>query len=324
MDINLNLNQLTTTQGFRIIGETAGDYSGVSVSSAGDVNKDGYSDIIIGADSASSLAGKSYVIFGSAPILQVKVNSETTTYGIIPIPNIIYSGFINSDTPASLIAQPVTSTLATTTSSPGNYEVTISGGLSNYYIFNYTNGLTITKTLLTITSNMETTYGTIPYLIKHYTGFVNTEGPNNLLTQPTASTTATTISSPGIYPIIIAGGVSNNYGFDYEEGFLTIIADSSTGSQDSPDSRQSVWDNFVKYGIPILSTIATVAGFSWTLWQCKKNDAFCFKKNVVAISINSALQLSQSNDEECSLTSVDQNGLTSSLLGSAIEHGNDF
>ena len=54
--------------GFVINGEAAGDYSGYSVSSAGDVNGDGLSDLIIGAYGADpndvGAAGKSYVVFG--------------------------------------------------------------------------------------------------------------------------------------------------------------------------------------------------------------------------------------------------------------------
>ncbi len=46
-------------------GETTGNYFGRSVSS-GDINGDGYSDVIIGADGYSSFTGRAYVYYGSA------------------------------------------------------------------------------------------------------------------------------------------------------------------------------------------------------------------------------------------------------------------
>jgi hypothetical protein len=67
---SFDLAALDGSNGFRLDGIAAGDASGYSVSSAGDVNGDGFADVIIGAYAAagggSSYAGESYVVFGRA------------------------------------------------------------------------------------------------------------------------------------------------------------------------------------------------------------------------------------------------------------------
>src|SRR5215217_3831024 len=66
---NISLSKLDGSNGFQISGEQIGDHSGYSVSSAGDVNGDGFDDLIIGAYRANpngSLSGASYVVFGQA------------------------------------------------------------------------------------------------------------------------------------------------------------------------------------------------------------------------------------------------------------------
>lgn len=68
---NIDLAELTPDLGFVIQGDAAGDKTGFSVSSAGDVNGDGFDDLIVGAprgDDSGADAGEAYVIYGSATV----------------------------------------------------------------------------------------------------------------------------------------------------------------------------------------------------------------------------------------------------------------
>ncbi len=100
----LELSDLNGKNGFRIDGEAAGDQSGISVSSAGDINADGRDDLFIGAYLADpaglSNAGRSYVIFGNSEIVGNGVFSLSSLNGV--------NGFkIDGETATALSGYPV-------------------------------------------------------------------------------------------------------------------------------------------------------------------------------------------------------------------------
>ena len=64
---SLDLSTLDGTNGFEITGDVSDPFVGISVSGAGDVNGDGFDDLIIGSTYADNTqgAGASYVVFGT-------------------------------------------------------------------------------------------------------------------------------------------------------------------------------------------------------------------------------------------------------------------
>lgn len=55
-----------------------------------------------------------------------------------------------------------------------------------------------------------------------YTGFLNSDGESMISVKPTASTTATKLSVPGVYPITLSAGISANYSLNAINGTLSI------------------------------------------------------------------------------------------------------
>ncbi|HTR27634.1 MAG TPA: MBG domain-containing protein [Puia sp.] len=78
-------------------------------------------------------------------------------------------------------------------------------------------------TLAITANNASIDYGDpMPTFTVSYTGFVRGDNPSSLNTKPSASTTATSTSDPGTYPITVSGAADPNYTFTYNPGTLTI------------------------------------------------------------------------------------------------------
>jgi len=70
-----DLSTLDGSNGYIINGIDANDRSGTSVAGLGDINNDGYDDIIISAPGANNSSGESYVIFGGPSLPRIIFNS---------------------------------------------------------------------------------------------------------------------------------------------------------------------------------------------------------------------------------------------------------
>jgi Ca2+-binding RTX toxin-like protein len=74
---SFNLSQINGTNGFAITGISSGDFSGLSVSSAGDFNGDGFGDLLVGAPQADpngDYSGQTYLVFGKGDAFSASIN----------------------------------------------------------------------------------------------------------------------------------------------------------------------------------------------------------------------------------------------------------
>jgi len=92
--------------------------------------------------------------------------------------------------------------------------------------------LTVNQAPLTITANNQTmTQGqSVPSLTASYSGFVNEENSGSLTTLPSITTTGTSSSPVGMYPITVNGAADANYSISYVAGTLNITPPSSVAT----------------------------------------------------------------------------------------------
>ncbi len=183
-------------------------------------------------------------------------NDQSMTYGgAVPELDISYEGFVNDEDETDLLSPPEASTTATSESNVDTYNIVLSGGTSdNYELLLKTGTLTIEKASLTATANDKSMiYGdAVPEFDITYTGFVNEDDETDLWSPLETSTTATSQSGAGIYPIQITGGTSDNYDLILVDGTLTIEKATLTATAN---------DQTMKVGETVPELEITYAGF---------------------------------------------------------------
>lgn len=87
----------------------------------------------------------------------------------------------------------------------------------------------VNKAPLTITADSKSMQegAAVPELTVTYSGFVNNDTEASLTTPPSVTTTATSASPVGSYPITVSGAVSSNYEVTYVNGTLTVVDESA-------------------------------------------------------------------------------------------------
>jgi len=108
--------------------------------------------------------------------LSVSVKDSERPYGEAnPVFEVQYSGFVNGDTQSALDKAPVATATATSTTGVGEYPITISGGESQNYTFDYTHAvLTVLRAYQEIqfphVAEVERNAGTIPLDVSSSSG----------------------------------------------------------------------------------------------------------------------------------------------------------
>ena len=201
--------------------------------------------------------------------LKVKANSCSRVYGEEnPAFPLSYEGFVNGETEAVLLSQPVAKTSANIKSNVGTYDIQVTGGRAFNYALNYENGqLSITpKDLKISVGDYERPYNEEnPTFNFIYEGLAGNDTGASLQTQPVVRTTATKTSNVGTYPLEVDGAYSPNYNISYASGSLDIVKAEQTLEWEQDLSLLTVNDQVELMatstsGLPITYTMEAIDG----------------------------------------------------------------
>ena len=166
---------------------------------------------------------------GKAPLVVTASSPADGVYGDgVPTITASYQTFVYGQSASDLTTAPSCSTTYAhqASSGPGSYTTSCSGGTSDNYAFTYKDGsFKVGKAPLTVTASSPpdgVVGDPVPTITGSYAGFVYSQGPSDLSTKPTCSTTYTVGSPAGTYPTNCSGGSSGNYAFIYHAGSFKV------------------------------------------------------------------------------------------------------
>ena len=165
------------------------------------------------------------VTVNKAPLTITAVN-KTKVYGAAnPVLTATYKGFKNGQNASVLLTPVALSTVVDVNTTPGVYDIIISGATAaNYDIMPVKGTFTINRATLKVVAAAKTkVYGAeLPVLTYNYSGFVFGQTAAVLTSTGTISTTALQTSPIGTYPITVSGVTAENYNVVYTNALLTV------------------------------------------------------------------------------------------------------
>lgn len=95
---DVHLNNFTTSQGFVVSGDHKSDCLGISVSKAGDMNKDDYDDVIVGSiETGNYYTGAAYIVLGSSQMPFHRIKYSGGNYFMFAGFSVSSAGDMNGD-----------------------------------------------------------------------------------------------------------------------------------------------------------------------------------------------------------------------------------
>jgi len=240
--------------------------------------------------------------FNAAPDVersfQVAKAAATVTLGGL---SATYDGAAHSatttTTPSGLLVTVTYDGGATAPTNVGSYAVVATVNDANYH--GSANGtLVIAKAALTAKADdkFKVQGKANPPLTISYSGFVNGETKSVLAVEPTISTTATTSSAAGTYPITLSGGSAANYALTLQAGVMTV------------DPQPTVTE-------PLL--VSTIAGLAGTAGTTDGTGSAVRFNSLVGVAADTSGNFYIADTSNHTLRKVTSTGVVTTLAGQA-------